>query len=71
MCEIIERNRREAAAEALAKGRAEGKAEGELKAKLADALEMLKDNMPWERIHKYTSLSVPQIEQLARENALA
>ena len=39
MCEIIERNRREAAAEALARGRAEGRAEGEAKGRLEEKIQ--------------------------------
>ena len=45
MCEIIERNRREAAAEALAQGRAEGEAKGRLEEKIQSARDFIKDGI--------------------------
>ncbi len=46
------------------------KNEGRLEEKIANAVAMLKDNLSWEKIQQYTSLSMTQIEKLAKENAL-
>ncbi len=34
------------------------------------AIEMLKDNLPVEKIAKYTSLTVDQIKEIGKKNAL-
>lgn len=48
----------------LASGRREGKKIGELQGKLEMAREMLKDNMPIEKVAKYAGLSVEEIQKL-------
>lgn len=52
-------------------GRAEGKSEGREEGKLEDALEMLKDGFPSEKVAKYTKLSKQATENLARQHKLA
>ncbi len=46
------------------------KNEGRLEEKNSNAVAMLKDNLSWEKVQQYTSLSMTQIEKLAKENAL-
>lgn len=48
----------------LASGRREGEKIGELQGKLEMAREMLKDNMPIEKVAKYAGLSVEEIQKL-------
>lgn len=51
-------------------GYKEGIEEGIEESKKEIAVQMLKDNLPIETIQRYTSLSRPQIEQIAKENSL-
>ncbi len=50
--------------------RNEGLIEGRNEGKISNAIAMLKDNLSWEKIQQYTSLSMTQIEKLVKENAL-
>lgn len=36
----------------------------------AAAIEMLKDNLPVEKVAKYTSLTIDQIKEIGKKNAL-
>ena len=50
----------------IAKGRAEGEAIGREKGKEEDAIEMLKDDMPEDKIAKYTQLTFERIKELKK-----
>lgn len=49
----------------------EEKTTGRAEGKLEDALEMLKDGIPFEKIAKYTKLPMQSIEDLAKQHKLA
>ena len=45
-------------------GRAEGRTEGRTEGRELDAIEMLKDDMPEDKIAKYTQLTIERIKEL-------
>ena len=57
-------------AEGKAEGMAEGKAEGKLESQIASAENMLKDNLPFEKIAEYTGLPLERVEELAKKVAV-
>lgn len=44
--------------------------EGIVKGKIEDVIEMLKDGVPFDKIAKYTKLSLKVIEDVAKQNKL-
>ena len=58
MCEVIERNRTEALAEGMAKGKAEV------------AIELLKEKLSVDMIARATKLTVEQVKEIGKKNAL-
>ena len=59
MCKIMEEIKAESFAEGIAEGRADGKAAQR------NAIRMLKDGLPIEKISQYTELSVEEVKELA------
>ena len=64
---FVEDEKDASTAEGKAEGMAEGKAEGKLESQIASAENMLKDNLPFEKIAEYTGLSLERVEELAKK----
>ncbi len=62
MCEVIERYKAEGIAEGMAKGMAERSAEV--------AIELLKEKLSIEMIARATKLTVEQVKEIGKKNAL-
>lgn len=66
----LTQGREEGRAEGRTEGRTEGLSQGRTEGKVETALEMLKDGLSFDKVAKYTKLSLQVIEDLAKKNKL-